>query len=159
MGSVRLTPGALEITALRRSFLEGAVSAAALMERVLTRIDQWDDPALWISRPNARAVREHARELDDRAAADRGFIERMPLFGIPFAVKDNLDVAGMPTTAGCPSYSYTPDRTAPVVQRLLDAGAILIGKTNMDQFATGLVGVRSPYGASMRPTSPVPTPP
>ena len=151
MGSVRLTPGALEITALRRSFLEGAVSAAALMERVLTRIDQWDDPALWISRPNARAVREHARELDDRAAADPGFIERMPLFGIPFAVKDNIDVADIPTTAACPAFAYTPPQTAPVVARLLAAGAIFLGKTNLDQFATGLVGTRSPYGTPRNP--------
>jgi len=70
-----------------------------------------------------------------------------PLYGIPFAVKDNIDVANVPTTAGCPAFSYVPKETATVVQRLLDAGAILIGKTNLDQFATGLVGVRSPYGA------------
>src|SRR5262249_19765032 len=68
------------------------------------------------------------------------------LGGVPFAVKDNFDVAGMATTAGCPSFAYEPERSATVVQRLLDAGAVLIGKTNMDQFATGLVGVRSPYG-------------
>ena len=70
-----------------------------------------------------------------------------PLSGMTFAVKDNIDVAGMPTTAGCPAYAYTPQKSAPVVERLEAAGAILIGKTNMDQFATGLVGVRSPYGA------------
>ena len=72
---------------------------------------------------------------------------RGSLYGIPFAVKDNIDVAGLPTTAGCPAFAYQPQHTAFVVQRLLDAGAILIGKTNMDQFATGLVGTRSPYGA------------
>ncbi|MDX1984967.1 MAG: allophanate hydrolase [Bryobacteraceae bacterium] len=71
----------------------------------------------------------------------------LPLYGLPFAVKDNIDVAGMPTTAGCPAYAYTPDRNAPAVDRLIAAGAILVGKTNLDQFATGLVGVRSPYGA------------
>jgi allophanate hydrolase len=71
---------------------------------------------------------------------------KLPLCGVPFAVKDNIDVAGMPTTAGCPAFAYTPERSAVVVERLLAAGAILIGKTNMDQFATGLVGVRSPYG-------------
>ena len=70
-----------------------------------------------------------------------------PLFGIPFAVKDNIDVEGLPTTAGCPAFSYVPQRTASAVQKAVDAGAILIGKTNMDQFATGLVGTRSPYGA------------
>jgi allophanate hydrolase len=71
---------------------------------------------------------------------------KLPLCGVPFALKDNIDVAGMPTTAGCPAFAYTPEKSAVVVERLLAAGAILIGKTNMDQFATGLVGVRSPYG-------------
>jgi allophanate hydrolase len=69
----------------------------------------------------------------------------MPLWGVPFAVKDNIDVAGVPTTAGCPAFAYTPQISAPVVERLFDAGAILIGKTNLDQFATGLVGTRTPY--------------
>jgi allophanate hydrolase len=71
----------------------------------------------------------------------------LPLWGRPFAVKDNIDVAGLPTTAACPAFSYVAETTAPSVQRLLDAGAVLIGKTNLDQFATGLVGTRSPYGA------------
>jgi allophanate hydrolase len=70
-----------------------------------------------------------------------------PLAGVPFAVKDNIDVAGIPTTAACPSFSHVPEKTAPAVQKLLDAGAVLVGKTNLDQFATGLVGTRSPYGA------------
>ncbi|AHF92293.1 allophanate hydrolase [Opitutaceae bacterium TAV5] len=70
----------------------------------------------------------------------------MPLLGVPFAIKDNIDVAGLPTTVACPEFSWTPETTAPAVQRLLDAGAILVGKTNLDQFATGLVGTRSPYG-------------
>ncbi len=72
---------------------------------------------------------------------------RGPLAGVLFAVKDNIDVAGLPTTAACPAFAYVAQRTAPCVQRLLDAGAVLVGKTNMDQFATGLVGTRSPYGA------------
>lgn len=71
----------------------------------------------------------------------------LPLRGVPFAVKDNIDVEGMATTAGCPSFARQADRTAPVVRRLLDAGAVLVGKTNLDQFATGLVGTRTPYGA------------
>ncbi|GLY93121.1 allophanate hydrolase [Actinoplanes sp. NBRC 103695] len=70
-----------------------------------------------------------------------------PLEGLRFAVKDNIDVAGVPTTAACPDFAYLPERTAPVVQRLVDAGAVLVGKTNLDQFATGLTGARSPYGA------------
>ncbi len=71
----------------------------------------------------------------------------LPLYGIPFAIKDNIDLAGVPTTAACPAFAYTPQRHAMVVQRLIDAGAIPIGKTNLDQFATGLNGTRSPYGA------------
>jgi allophanate hydrolase len=143
--------GALAIAPLRAGFLKRALSAGALMNEVLARINGWDDPALWISRPDERAVRGRAGELDARAAADPDFIERKPLFGIPFAVKDNIDVAGMPTTAGCPGFAYTPSETAPVVARLLSAGAILLGKTNLDQFATGLVGTRSPYGVPRNP--------
>ena len=75
----------------------------------------------------------------------------IPLFGLPFAVKDNIDVDGMPTTAACKEFAYTPAKSATVVERLLKAGAILVGKTNMDQFATGLVGVRSPYGPVANP--------
>ena len=81
-----------------------------------------------------------------RARSRRQGREGKPLFGVPFAVKDNIDVAGLPTTAACPAFAYTPERSAFVVERLERAGAIVIGKTNLDQFATGLVGVRSPYG-------------
>jgi allophanate hydrolase len=142
---------AVAIAPLRAEFLKRTLSAAALTDEVLARIAEWDDPALWISRPEERAVRECARELDGRAAADPDFIKRMPLFGIPFAVKDNTDVAGIPTTAGCPAFVYTPCETAPVVARLLAAGAVFLGKTNLDQFATGLVGTRSPYGVPRNP--------
>jgi allophanate hydrolase len=98
------------------------------------------DPAIWIyRRPDGEILAEaHALEAD----GPRG----RPLWGVPFAVKDNIDVAGMPTTAACPGFAYTPATDAPAVRRLLDAGALLIGKTNLDQFATGLVGTRSPYG-------------
>ena len=77
-----------------------------------------------------------------------------PLWGLPFAIKDNIDLAGVPTTAACPAYAYIPDRSATVVERLIGAGAIPIGKTNLDQFATGLVGVRSPYGVPGNPFNP-----
>jgi allophanate hydrolase len=83
---------------------------------------------------------------DLHARADR-IDPRLPLAGQTFAVKDNIDVAGLPTTAACPDFAYAPERHAPVVQRLVDAGAIVIGKTNLDQFATGLTGARSPYGS------------
>ena len=98
------------------------------------------DPALWITRLPDAAVLARAEALAREGRGDR------PLWGVPFAVKDNIDVAGRPTTAACPEFSYLPERSAPVVERLLAAGANLLGKTNLDQFATGLVGVRSPYG-------------
>ena len=141
----------LEIVSLRNAFLGRAISATDLAEQVLVRIAQSDDPAIWISRSSENAVKARARELDAQAAADPSTIARLPLFGIPFAVKDNIDVAGMPTTAACPAFAYTPLETAPVVARLLAAGAVLLGKTNLDQFATGLVGTRSPYGVPRNP--------
>ncbi len=99
-----------------------------------------NDPAIWIARVPDDAVVARARELQNEGTRDR------PLWGVPFAIKDNIDIAGMPTTAACPGFSYFALSTAPAVQRLLDAGALLLGKTNLDQFATGLVGTRSPYG-------------
>ncbi|HET7882342.1 MAG TPA: amidase family protein, partial [Acetobacteraceae bacterium] len=98
------------------------------------------DPAIWITRLPDEDVLANARRLE--AEGPRG----RRLWGVPFAVKDNIDIAGLPTTAACPGYAYTPAATAPAVQRLLDEGALLVGKTNLDQFATGLVGTRSPYG-------------
>ena len=108
----------------------------------------YDDPALWIARVPDEAILARAAALEAEGQRDR------PLWGQAFAIKDNLDVAGLPTTAACPGYAYTPDATAPAVQRLLDAGAMLLGKTNMDQFATGLVGTRSPYGTPRNPFDP-----
>jgi len=110
----------------------------AVAEEILTRLDERGNDGVWISKVGEEALLKRAAELD--ATAD------LPLRGVPFAVKDNIDVAGIPTTAACPDFAYTPARTAPVVQRLLDAGALLVGKTNLDQFATGLTGARSPYG-------------
>jgi allophanate hydrolase len=101
-------------------------------------------------------LQEEARRLDAQAkrlaAAERR--RQFPLFGVFCAVKDNIDVKGFPTTAGCPGYAYTPKVSAPVVAKLQEAGAIVVGKTNLDQFATGLVGVRSPYGACPNPFDP-----
>lgn len=98
------------------------------------------DPA-FISRATEAQLLEQLRRLEGQSP------DSLPLYGIPFAVKDNIDVAGMPTTAACPAFAYVPERSATVVRRLTDAGAIVVGKTNLDQFATGLVGARSPYGA------------
>ena len=98
------------------------------------------DPALWIARVPDAELLARAAALTMEGRRNR------PLWGVPVAVKDNIDVAGLPTTAGCPGYAYAPARDATCVRRLLDAGAVVMGKTNLDQFATGLVGVRSPYG-------------
>ena len=112
----------------------------AAAEAALAADRAHDDPALWITRVPGNEVLARARALEREGPGGR------PLWGVPFAVKDNLDVAGMATTAACPGFAYRPALSAPAVQRLLDAGAVLLGKTNLDQFATGLVGTRSPYG-------------
>jgi allophanate hydrolase len=136
------------IKALSALYAAGQLTPKQCIEATLRRIDAVDRPEVWIYRVAADALYARAAELAALwADAGAAIFERMPLFGVPFAVKDNIDVAGIPTTAGCPEFAYTPAESAFAVQRLLDAGAILIGKTNLDQFATGLVGVRSPYGA------------
>jgi len=101
----------------------------------------------WICRVGPDALKRRARQLERLLRDDPRAIDRLPLYGVPFAVKDNIDVAGLPTTAACPAFSYVPERSATAVEKLEAAGAILVGKTNLDQFATGLVGTRSPYGA------------
>lgn len=120
-------------------------SALSIAEQVLGRLANYDtiQPQTWITRPCPDQLRLAATHIDARVKAG----EFLPLAGVPFAVKDNIDVADFPTTAGCPAFAYTPLRNAFVVERLLKAGALFVGKTNLDQFATGLVGTRSPYGA------------
>ncbi|MDP4005967.1 allophanate hydrolase [Methylobacterium sp. NEAU K] len=113
----------------------------AVVAEAYRRLAAIDDPGIFIALVPEGAVRDAAAALPPFDPVSR------PLWGIPFAVKDNIDVAGLPTTAACPDFAYTPVETAPAVARLLAAGAILIGKTNLDQFATGLVGLRTPYPA------------
>jgi allophanate hydrolase len=119
-----------------------STSAAARVHAAFARIAETDRPEVWISLRSEEEAAAEAASIDARAAAG----QRLPLAGLVFAVKDNIDVAGMPTTAGCAAYAYKPDADAECVARLRAAGAIVIGKTNMDQFATGLVGTRSPFG-------------
>ena len=102
---------------------------------------------MWIHVEPEDRLLVRAQKLEAR----RADADALPLYGVPFAVKDNIDVAGVPTTAGCPEYAYTPDESAPCVELLLDAGAVFVGKTNLDQFATGLVGTRTPYGVARNP--------
>ncbi len=130
----------MTIAGLQAAYRSGR-RPAEIVAAVFERIAASPDAAVWISRRAPDEVRREAEALaEDPAGA-------LPLWGIPFAVKDNIDVAGLPTTAACPPFAYQPQADAPVVARLRAAGALVIGKTNLDQFATGLVGVRSPYGA------------
>ncbi|MDQ4099764.1 MAG: allophanate hydrolase [Chloroflexota bacterium] len=137
--------GRLEAREISAAVRGGGVTAVSIIEDVLERLATYDtvQPQAWISRFGSETLLHAARRVDARIAAG----ETLPLAGVPFAVKDNIDVAGLDTTAACPSFSFRPAESATVVQRLLDAGAICIGKTNLDQFATGLNGTRSPYGA------------
>ncbi|NCD34761.1 MAG: allophanate hydrolase [Spartobacteria bacterium] len=129
----------------RTAYKGNSFSIGDMVSEVLARCSQ-TDPA-WITLLSEMQLRAQAEMLHQRALEEGSNPAYLPLYGIPFAVKDNIDVKGLPTTAACPDFSYIAKETAPVVQHLMDAGAILVGKTNMDQFATGLVGVRSPYGA------------
>jgi allophanate hydrolase len=137
-----LTETIASLVAAHRS---GDQSVAATVGRSYARIRQYGDPALFIT---LRPEREALAEADALAL---GRAHELPLYGVPVAIKDNIDVAGLPTTAACPAFSYQPSVDATVVARLKRAGAIVIGKTNLDQFATGLVGVRSPYGVPRNP--------
>jgi allophanate hydrolase len=141
----------MTIAALRDAYRRRTLTVAAKVADTLARIAAWNDPALWISRPPADAVLARAHALD---ALDADAAGRLALFGVPFAVKDNIDVAGLPTTAACPDFAYEAAANAPVVERLLEAGAVFIGKTNLDQFATGLVGTRSPHGMPRNAVAP-----
>ena len=117
----------------------------ALLHAELGR-DRGDNP-VWIAKADAATLEVQLDDLRAHLARAGGDRSRLPLFGVPFAVKDNIDVAGFATTAGCPAFARAAQRDATVVARLRAAGAIVLGKTNLDQFATGLNGTRSPYGA------------
>jgi allophanate hydrolase len=132
------------VVALVDGHCTGKISIASTIEGVFRRLAEAADPAIFIS------VREQESVMADARALSQGDTS-LPLYGVPVAVKDNIDVAGLPTTAACPAFSYMPERDAEAVARLKRAGAIIIGKTNLDQFATGLVGMRSPYGMPRNP--------
>ncbi|MEM8953867.1 MAG: allophanate hydrolase, partial [Verrucomicrobiota bacterium] len=125
---------------LRAAYASGEWTPTRLVETLDKVIEEAEPTRIWISRVSRERLLEYARVVEGRGEAEQ------PLYGVPFAIKDNIDLAGEPTTAGCPEFSYEPSESAFVVGRLLEAGAIPMGKTNLDQFATGLVGVRSPYG-------------
>ncbi|WP_269524080.1 allophanate hydrolase [Coraliomargarita parva] len=138
----------LDIGTLRKAYLCGALNPRELMRCIRTRIEDVANPGIWIHQLSEAELEPYLEKLEGSDPKD------LPLYGIPFAIKDNIDLAGVPTTAACPAYAYTPEESAPVVENLIQAGAIPVGKTNLDQFATGLVGVRSPYPIPRNPIAP-----
>jgi allophanate hydrolase len=141
-------PYSLDVAGLQALYADGSLTPTGVVEEVWRRSEAWDDPALWIHRLPLADLRERARRVEEKGRS------LQPLYGLPFAIKDNIDLEGVPTTAACPDFSRVPSRSAFVVGRLIEAGAIPVGKTNLDQFATGLVGVRSPHGTPRNPFHP-----
>ena len=127
-----------DIETVRQGYASGQFTPRELVEHLTERSAQFHAHNIWIHQLTARELEPYLRRLE---SGDR---EKLPLYGVPFAIKDNIDLDGVPTTAACPEFAYRPERSAYIVQLLIDAGAIPLGKTNMDQFATGLVGTRSP---------------
>ncbi len=137
-----MLPTILDLSALRAAYAAG-ITPVDVIEAVIARRAASKDPAIFITATPDDDLRAAAKVLMARAPEPNS----LPLWGVPFAVKDNIDAADLPTTAACPAYAYRPEQDSTVVARLKAAGAIGIGKTNLDQFATGLNGTRSPYGA------------
>jgi allophanate hydrolase len=133
------------VAEILNAYRAGDATPADIVVRCYARIRALDDPAIFISLLDEKDALAQAQQLGSEGNRD------LPLYGIPVAVKDNIDVRGLPTTAACPAFAYRPVMDAACVTRLRQAGAIIIGKTNLDQFATGLVGVRSPYGVPRNP--------
>ncbi|GAA3944957.1 allophanate hydrolase [Allohahella marinimesophila] len=136
-----MKPESMTIQALRNAYQTGELTPDALMAGIRRRAKDAEDRNIWIHLLGEAEQQFYLDQLKTKSAED------CPLWGVPFAIKDNIDLAGIPTTAGCEAYKYVPEASAQVVQQLIDAGAIPVGKTNLDQFATGLNGTRSPYGA------------
>jgi allophanate hydrolase len=140
-----MTASLLHVADIARRVSARETTAEAVAREVLGRVRAYEavQPEVWISRFPDEELIARAQAIDARIAAG----EILPLAGVPFAIKDNIDLEGLPTTAACPAFAYRPERSAEAVRRLIEAGALPIGKTNLDQFATGLVGARSPYGS------------
>ena len=140
-------PQVLSIEELRKAYRRGTTTPGRVIRELLTQLARLNRPEVWTwLRPMTELLTEADRLDAILTVNGEQVLERHPLFGIPFAVKDNIDIAGLPTTAACPAFAYVSAQSAVAVQRLLEAQAVLIGKTNLDQFATGLVGTRSPFG-------------
>jgi len=141
-----ITTLSLDFHSLRQAYANG-LTATALVQEVVRRINAKQNSYIWTHVVDLEDLLQRARDID----RIRTQSPTLPLLGLPYGVKDNIDVTGIPTTAGCNSFSYISERTATVVTKLHEAGGILIGKQNMDQFATGLVGIRSPHGYCRNP--------
>jgi len=131
---------AFDLTSLRRAYADGTLTPMQVVEEVLRRADDPRFPHVWIEKLGRENLLALAKALPSKPTPE------LPLYGVPFAIKDNIDLAGIKTTVGCPAFAYAPEKSATVVAKLIAAGALPIGKTNLDQFATGLVGTRSPFG-------------
>ena len=133
-------PETFDLMSLRHAYADGRVTPEQVVEEALRRMDEKRYPNVWITKTSPERLQALARALPPNPG------DKLPLYGVPFAIKDNIDLAEVTTTAGCPDFVYLPTKSATVVERLIAAGALPMGKTNLDQFATGLVGTRSPYG-------------
>jgi len=140
----------LNISELSRLYRQGELDPVAVLRNVVENVSADKNPGVWIYRCTQDQIDAQLARTMERK--HRGIAQ--PLLGIPFAGKDNIDIAAIPTTVACPAFSYVPSKSAAVVQRLCDAGAIVVGTTNLDQFAAGLVGTRSPYGICRNPFNP-----
>ena len=130
----------LNIDSLKKSYESGELTVEKVISSIKEKIKKYENHNIWIYTLSDKELEPYLINLENKS------INELPLYGVPFAIKDNIDLADIPTTAACKEYEYTPKDSAFVVARLIEAGAIPIGKTNLDQFATGLVGTRSPYG-------------
>jgi len=131
----------MTISQLLNDYKNKTTTPREVMAQIKARIAEHADNPIYLYVLNDEELEPYLARLE---GAD---VDALPLYGIPFAIKDNIDLADVPTTAACPDFSYVAERSAYVVEKLIEAGAIPVGKTNLDQFATGLVGTRSPYGA------------
>ena len=153
--SPQLSEVSLDLGTVRALYADG-LSPGDLIREVYRRVQAKPDVGVWTALVPLDAALARAKALARLGRAN------LPLYGVPLSVKDNIDVRGLPTTAGCPAFAHLPEKSATVVRRMEDAGAILVGKNTMDQFATGLVGIRSPvhpvnsFDAARIPTARVP---
>ncbi|GAN79439.1 allophanate hydrolase [Acidocella aminolytica] len=136
-----MIPEQLEFSAIHAAYADHTLTPTELVKMLLARIAAYHDKAVFISLVPEECLLAEAASLEAEGPSGK------PLYGIPYVVKDNIDVAGLPTTAACPAFAYIAEKDATTVARLRAAGALLLGKANLDQFATGLNGTRSPYGA------------